>query len=103
MPWDSLFVLFKMLVAPLRPAKGQLHGLPHARGIRWIFRALIERHDDIRADDALDVDADTGFDSVGFELVVDRPAPEPFDASPGLFEADCAMSAVFDEGIGISE
>src|SRR5437867_13410934 len=48
-PRDLLFVLFKIILAALRPAQCEFHRLTGA--FRWgrIFSALVERHNDVGA------------------------------------------------------
>ena len=44
-----MFVIFEIFLAALSPAQRQFHGCTSPRGIRWEFGALVERHDNVRA------------------------------------------------------
>src|SRR5438105_2240154 len=48
-PRHFVLVLFKIFLAPFRPAQRQLHRRAHAARLRRIFRTFIKRHDDVRA------------------------------------------------------
>src|SRR5512146_846634 len=49
-PWRLALVRFEVVFAPLSPARRHLHRLLRPASLRRIFRALVERHDDVRAE-----------------------------------------------------
>ena len=48
-PWHLVLVLLEILLAALPPAQRHFHGSFHPGVLRWILRAFVKSHDDVRA------------------------------------------------------
>src|SRR4051812_41610001 len=53
-----------IVLRPLRPAQGQVHALSRALALGWMFRALVECHDDVRTEGNLDLHRTLGAEEV---------------------------------------